>query len=189
MFIFIVFFSGSIVLNLSGRMKNNLKIYLILLSVLFVFLFTNCSNSSDEEIKKAVTTFFKIPKDFRDIDKNLMTQELSGLIEKAVAREELEVEKIKKSEFPTDKPLCIEGDVFTSLYEGQDSLNILDIKTEENKATVTVEFTNKQYKHSWKDEVLLINDKGWKIDNIVFKGEDVNSKSTKDLLQSFINFK
>lgn len=170
-------------------MKINLKIAIILLSGSFLFLFTNCNNSSDKEIKNAVSTFFKIQKDFRGIDKNLMSQELSGLIEKAVKREELEVEKIKNSEFPTDKPLCIEGDVFTSLYEGQDSLNILDIKTEENKATVLIEFTNKQYKHSWKDEVILINDKGWKIDNVVFKGVDVNSKSTKDLLQSFIDFK
>lgn len=170
-------------------MKNKLKIFNSLISSLLIFLFTNCSTTSHEEIKRSVNTFFKAQQDFRTIDKNLMTQELSVLIDKAVAREELEVEKIKKSEFPTDKPLCIEGDVFTSLYEGADSLNIIDIKTEENKATVLVEFTNKQYKHSWKDEVHLVNDMGWKIDNIVFKGEDVNSKSTKDLLQAFIDFK
>lgn len=170
-------------------MKNTLKITVVTLFTLLVFVFASCSRASDKEIKKAVTEFFKNPKDFRSIDKSLMTQELSDLIQKAVKREEMEVEKVEKSEFPTDKPLCIEGDVFTSLYEGQDSLNVLDIKTEENKATVLVEFTNKQYKHSWKDEVILINDKGWKIDNIVFKGEDVNSKSTKELLQSFINFK
>ncbi|MBL7910900.1 MAG: hypothetical protein JNJ41_07595 [Bacteroidia bacterium] len=166
-----------------------MKKFIILIAAAFIFLFNNCKNTSDEEVKKAVVTFFKIPKDFRDVDKNLMSQELSGLIEKAVKREELEVEKIKNSRFPTDKPLCIEGDVFTSLYEGQDSLNILNISAEENKATALIEFTNKQYKHSWKDEVILVNDKGWKIDNVVFKGEDVNSKSTKDLLQSFIDFK
>lgn len=168
-------------------MKINLKIAVILLSASFIFLFTNCNSSSDKEIKNAVTTFFKIQKDFRSIDKNVMTKDLSELIEKTVAIELKDVERIKKSEFPTDKPMCIEGDIFSSLYEGQDSLKIIDIKTEGNKATVSVEFTNTQFKQSWEDKVILIKDGDWKIDNVIFKPGNMETKSTKYVLTSFIN--
>lgn len=166
-----------------------MKTLTLLLSTLFLFSIFSCSDPVKNEISTSINNFFKSPKDFRSIDKNMMTKELGELIQKAVDRELLEVEKIKKSEFPTDKPLCIEGDVFSSLYEGQDSLKILGIKIKNNKATATLELTNTQYKETWKDEVLLKNENGWKIDNVIFKGIEPTSKSTKDILLSFINFK
>lgn len=41
-----------------------------------------------------------------------MSTDLADLISKSVSKEELEAEKVKESEFPTDKPLMIEGDIF-----------------------------------------------------------------------------
>ncbi|MBA2612655.1 MAG: hypothetical protein H0U95_11825 [Bacteroidetes bacterium] len=164
-----------------------MKAFLILIAGLLIFLLSNCSDPSKEEIKTVVNTFFKSRKDFRDIDKNLMTTSLSSLIEKTVAIEIADGERIKKSEYPTDKPMCIEGDIFSSLYEGQDSLKIIDIKTEDNKATVTIELTNTLFKQSWEDKVILIKDSTWKIDNVIFKAGNMETKSTKDVLTRFIN--
>lgn len=166
-----------------------MKTLAFLISTLLLLLFWNCSNPQKKEITTTLNTFFKSKNDFRTIDKALMTKDLASLIQKALEREALEVEKIKNSKFPTDKPLCIEGDVFSSLYEGQDSLKILEIKINGTKATALLEFTNTQYKETWKDEVILLNENGWKIDNVFFKGNEPTSNSTKELLLNLINFK
>lgn len=166
-----------------------MRISISLLLAFILFAFTNCSNKNEAKIIKTINAFYKNPNDFRNMDRKLVTKELGSLMNKAAGREIVEVEKVKNSNSPTDKPLCIEGDVFSSLYEGQDSLSIIDIKIEKTVATATVEFTNTQFKTTWKDEVVLQNENGWKIDNVMFKGPDVNSKSTKDILTAFINSK
>ena len=83
----------------------------------------------------------------------------------------------------------IEGDVFSSLYEGQDAVKIGDIKIEGNKATAEVEFTNTEYKLTWKDVVILVQENGWKIDDVLYTGHKVDVKGTKDGLLSLINSK
>lgn len=162
---------------------------ILFISLLFLTI-SSCTTDSSKEISSVVDTFYKnYNTDFRTAERTLLTQDLSILIDKAIAKEIYEAEKIKKSNFPSDKPLMIEGDIFTSLYEGQNSFKIGEIKTEENKATVTVHFTNTFYKITWEDQVVLIKDKYWKIDNVIFKRKKSNVKSTKEELLRFINSK
>jgi len=170
-----------------------MKKSIILLFGLFFLTIISCStgsNSLEKDISSVVDTFFRNYKgDFRTVDRTLLTQDLLTLIDKAIAKELFEAKKMKESNFPSDKPLMIEGDIFTSLYEGQKSFNIREIKIEENKASVTIQFANSLYEKTWEDQVLLMKDKDWKIDNVVFKGQTVNIKSTKEILLGLINSK
>lgn len=155
-----------------------------------LLLLSSCANDPKKDIKKVVTTFFKEYKgDFRAADKALISTGLAGLIDKAAAKELQEAENMKKSAFPTDKPLMIEGDIFTSLYEGQNAFTVGKITIEGSKATVIMDFKNTLYKISWKDTVILVQEEnGWKIDDVYYK-EHESSGSTKKQLQQLIQSK
>jgi hypothetical protein len=157
-------------------------------TTILIFLIFGCTTHSNKEIRMVIGNFYKNHKgDFRTVDKTLLTQDLSSLIDKAIAREMCEAENMIKSDFPSDKPLMIEGDIFTSLYEGHDSYKIRGIKMNGNKATAIVEFSNTSYPEPWNDEVLLVKEKGWKIDNVIFKAQMVDMESTKEVLLELIN--
>ena len=155
-----------------------------------LLLLSGCVNDSKTDIKKVVATFFKEYKgDFRAADKTLISTELAALIDKASARELQEAENMKKSAFPTDKPPMIEGDIFTSLYEGQNAFTVGEITIAGSKATVIMDFKNSLYKISWKDTVVLVQEgNGWKIDDVYYKQQE-SSGSTKKQLQQLIQAK
>lgn len=143
-----------------------------------------------QEIVKQINSFFKNYKgDFRSVNHRLISADLAQLIEKAISREKLEAGKLATSDSPTDKPLLIEGDIFTSLYEGQDHFKIESIKLNKKIATVTITFTNSKFNESWKDEMILIKSESWRIDNVIFKGKAVELQSTKAVLLHFIDQK
>ena len=81
----------------------------------------------------------------------------------------------------------IEGDIFTSLYEGHNAFTIDEITIEKHQAKVLVEFSNYTYKQKWTDEVILVNENGWKIDNVIFKAYNPTLKNTKEILLGLIN--
>jgi hypothetical protein len=167
-----------------------MKLSIHFFSLLLITLFSCSSHNPQQDISQVIESFFKnYHNDYRTVDKQFLSKELYDLIDKAIAREKAEEEKVKNSEFPEDKPLMIEGDVFSSLYEGQDAVKIGDIKIEGNKATAEVEFTNTEFKLTWKDVVILVQENGWKIDDVLYTGHKVDVKGTKDGLLSLINSK
>lgn len=187
----------------------------LILAVLIILWLSNCNNqekqkadSSDrtelipepdkdlreayekQELTKPIDSFFKnYHGDFRTVNHHLISPDLAQLIDKAIAKEKLEVSKVAKSDSPSDKPLLIEGDVFTSLYEGQDGYKIDSIKIDGNKATATVKFTNTKFNENWIDKILLVKEERWYIDNVLFKGDRAELPDTKAVLQNFINKK
>ena len=97
---------------------------------------------------------------------------------------------MKESDFPTDKPMMIEGDVFTSLYEGQDSVSIEEILMEGQVAHVKVMFQNTAYNHKWSDQIILIKENNtWKIDNVVYEGQQQDIPDLQSNLKNLINYK
>jgi len=54
-----------------------------------------------------------------------------------------------------------------------------------DRASVAVTFTNKGYKTRWTDDVKLVNENGWKIDNVLFTGGWTSQTSTRDALRQF----
>jgi hypothetical protein len=165
-------------------MKNT---YLIASSI-FLILFQSCTFNQDAEVKSKATYFLQQESktDFRELDKSLFSKELANLIVATIKKEGAEEVKVKNSDFPTDKPLMIEGDIFTSLYEGQNTFEIKKIETRDNKSIVTVQFSNTTYKESWQDQLVLLKEGTWKVDNVIFIGNETEVKSTKDALKSFL---
>lgn len=168
-----------------------MKKSMTLASILFYLVVFACKNNDEQEIRNVVEAFYKEDKtiDFRENNKALFSKDLSMLIDKTVAREALSAARILKSDYPTDKPLVVEGDIFSSLYEGSDSMKILAVKIEENKAIVTVEYKQREVEKPWKDEYILVKEQGWKIDNVIFKSFEHHNNSTKTLLLDVINAK
>jgi hypothetical protein len=164
-----------------------MKTKILLSSLIVVTLFFGCSNSQTDEVTKVVNSFYKYYKGrYVSANKGLLSASLSVLIDKALAKEAESAEKIKASK-STDKPAMIEGDIFTSVQEGYTSYKIGEVKTEGDKATVSVEFKNKNYNNkTWKDDVVLIKkNNAWKIDNVNYKGDPSAGKNIKDVLSQF----
>ncbi|CAI8803327.1 hypothetical protein [Chryseobacterium sp. IT-36CA2] len=175
-----------------------------------VLIFASCkknepkpSLSSDAAIKEKVnalyTQYGKSTEAIynQPIPDNLFSQDLKKILDEAIHASKADIEKVKKSDHPDEKPLIFEGAMFSSLYEGFTSYKIKSINISESteplgsQADVNVEF---EYSHSspkviWTDKIHLINafDAGWRIDNIVFDTIG-NSKDLKTGLQSFIKY-
>ncbi|WMW78457.1 hypothetical protein RF683_03140 [Flavobacterium sp. 20NA77.7] len=145
-----------------------------------------CDKIDEEEATKVVDNFYKIhdqnDNDFRKMDTLLLSRDLIDLIRKTKKREEQEIELIKNSAYPTDKPFTVDGDLFTRVNEGIYNHKILEVKLFKNKIKVLVEFNNKTYKELTNyADVILIPDNGWKVDNIIFKKYEGNKSIQEDL--------
>jgi hypothetical protein len=78
-------------------------------------------------------------------------------------------------EYPDEKPPWVEGDLFSSLFEGPTRFTAGKAVIHGKHATVTVDFADDSAgdkPFEWKDDVLLVlNDDGdWLIDDIVYRG-------------------
>lgn len=111
------------------------------------------------------------------VAQDLFTPQIRREIEEIVNASRGDIERITKSAHPEEKPLVLEGSVFTSLYEGYTkyqikSIEIRTIKPNVKTADAVIEFENTAVapKIVWKENVHLINPSGtgWEIDNITF---------------------
>jgi hypothetical protein len=76
-------------------------------------------------------------------------------------------------------PPIIEGDLFTSLYEGATSFTVESCDTEDSRSSCQVAFRYKKdgAEEAWNDKVLLVReDQHWRIDDIEFIGNDQSSQ-------------
>lgn len=93
-------------------------------------------------------------------------------------------ERISKSEYPTDKPLLLEGAVFSSLYDGFTSYSIAEVEVGEKTAWVVVDFEyGSTPPERWKDTLLLVMENGWKVDNVRFDPKYGGVKDLKSKLK------
>jgi len=154
--------------------------------VVFTVGMLGCNNAN-QEIKTVVESFYKnYTADHNSAKTSLLSANLSKLLSGTIKKEKASEEAILKSTHPNDKPDLIEGDIFSSLYEGPTSVSVEKIKIDGDTASVTANFKNATYKTSWQDEILLIKEKSWKIDNIIYKGESPIGSDAKKVLKDFI---
>lgn len=168
-----------------------MKKYILALPILMsVILLSNCTNNNTTEITNTIQAFYGKPNEYLTSGINYLSDDLNTLIKQADKKTELSAERIKKSEYPTDKPAMIEGDIFTSLYEGQNKFTILKIDEKADSAFVLITFENTYFDTTkWNDEIVLINKNGWKIDNVNYIEAYGDAKNLKNLLRNFINAK
>lgn len=147
--------------------------------------------SAEQDVRNAVLAYFDRYKgrDFREIDRGCFSAELSMLLQQTMEREKREIEKTAKSAYPTDKPFIMEGDVFSSLYEGADAMRIRSIHILSGTAAAEVAFSHTERGHTteWSDYLILVNEDGWKVDNVIFTSRYTSMKSTKDALREYIS--
>ncbi|MGN7757357.1 hypothetical protein ACTJIV_07745 [Chryseobacterium sp. 22532] len=120
---------------------------------------------------------------------SLFSPELKRTLEEALNASKADIEKVKHSDHPDEKPLLFEGAVFSSLYEGYNSYKIKSVVINPSgtsaDAAVTFEYMMSQPKVIWTDKVHLIKSgQEWKIDNISFDSI-ANSKDLKASLKNF----
>ncbi|MEJ5104220.1 hypothetical protein [Chryseobacterium sp. MYb328] len=121
---------------------------------------------------------------------NLFSPELKKALETAIHASKADIEKVKNSDHPDEKPLIFEGAIFSSLYEGYTGYTIKDITIHGKKAKAVIQFEYNMAspKIFWTDTIQLIDsDKEWKIDNIIFDSIK-NSKDLKTSLTDFIQY-
>ncbi|WES99071.1 hypothetical protein P2W68_05510 [Chryseobacterium arthrosphaerae] len=134
------------------------------------------------------------------ISDDLFSPELKKLLETSINTSKADIEKVKNSDYPDEKPLLFEGAIFSSLYEGYSSYSIQSIDIKDNTADVVINLEHSDAgihsekdnpttssKILWKDSIHLINtdNRGWRIDNISF---DKKMAGSKDLKTSLTNF-
>lgn len=175
------------------------QLFLCLSSILFL---ASCKNnetrpsvSADTEITQKVNQLYKeydgskksiYNQSFSD---SLFSPELKKTLEDAIHASEADIERVKKSDHPDEKPLLFEGAVFSSLYEGYTGYKIKSVTIDPSgtsaNAAVELEYTLSPPKIKWTDNVQLINSgQGWKIDNIRFDSIG-NAKDLKTSLKEF----
>ena len=74
-------------------------------------------------------------------------------------------------QFPDDKPPWIEGDIFSSNFEGFTSFNVASSKAQEQTRQVPVNFVyiEGKFKVKWTDTLVLRNEAGhWLVDDIFY---------------------
>ncbi|QBA20132.1 DUF3828 domain-containing protein [Chryseobacterium indologenes] len=122
------------------------------------------------------------------IPDTLFSQELKKVLDEAINASKADIEKVKKSDHPDEKPLIFEGAMFSSLYEGFTDYKIKSVKIQDKtaEALVAFEYNEASPKETWMDTVHLINtEKGWRIDNVTFDTIG-NSKDLKARLTEFV---
>jgi hypothetical protein len=100
----------------------------------------------------------------------LLSEELRQLFE-AAKREQ---ERFIKENGPDQKPPWIEGDLFTSLFEGAHSFKLGSPRIRDNYAEVPVslEYRGDGSASQWSDTLVLIGTKeGWRVWDILLNGE------------------
>ena len=153
---------------------------------LFLVLLVSCQNKNEIEKKEIETIVNKLYEKQEGIYEKTRDSLFSkALLQKIEAIRDItkkDVERIEKSNFPTDKPILLEGAVYSSLGDGFTKYIIKTVEIKGKKAEATIDFEyNSNPLTKWSDKIQLINESGWKVDNIIFdtkisSSDDINEK-------------
>jgi len=174
-------------------MKKQLFLYLAIF-----LLFTACKKNdiqpADKAINKKVNELYTQYGKSNEavynqaISGDLFSKDLKKALEDAIYASKADIEKVKNSDHPDEKPLIFEGAMFSSLYEGYTGYKIKSVTRHDKTAEALVEFEYNMAtpKVTWMDTIHLINtEKGWRIDNITFD-KIGTSKDLKTRLTEFV---
>jgi hypothetical protein len=122
---------------------------------------------------------------FREADTSAISAPLREAIGSAVGLEERSRAAVLASEFPTDKPHLLEGEIFSGLYEGFTGFELGVEEVTQDRATVDVRFTNSHYATGWTDRVQLVDADGWKIDDVRYLDKKTGALGLREVLRDF----
>lgn len=176
-------FTKSLIPLKKNTMKNHIPY--LLFSLIVLCLFNACSSADEKAINQQLSTFFSKTVMHSEVDSKALSADLASLLQQAMDAEKNDAEQTKKGPFPTDKPMLIEGDIFSSLYEGRTKVTVQSVRIEKQQAKAVLALENKAYNKQWIDTALLVKENdAWKIDDVVY-GESAQG-STRRVLNSFL---
>lgn len=157
------------------------------LSILFIF--SSCSRNStsaETEISSKINTLYA---GTESSSKDLFSTDLQNLLDEAHKVADADAERVKKSSHPTDKPAMVESFIFTGIPDAT-TQKVKKITVKDNTAEASVEMKTNEEKIEGKtypatvaeSTIKLINDKGWKIDNIIFTEQPTLQDQLKDFI-------
>lgn len=100
-----------------------------------------------------------------------LSPRLNGLLHDALAGQQA-----FKARYPSDKPPMIDGDIFSSLFEGASSGDIDSVQEADGHVTVRVKYSysdpeTRKVIETWPDRFLLVRDGSrWLIDDLEYLG-------------------
>lgn len=164
-----------------------ISIFRLLFGLLIAVLFGACQNENNQVVKETSESFFSTTRMHNEIDQQSLSTDLAALLQQAIEAENNDAALTKAGPFPTDKPMLIEGDIFSSLYEGRTTAKVKSIRYKDNNALVVMDLENKPYHIQWIDTAVLVKEGNtWKIDNVLY-GQNNHMGSTRAVLTNFLN--
>jgi hypothetical protein len=180
----------------------------------FIFCFISCNKTISPSVEKKLITekvnqlYSQYGKSNeavynQPISDDLFSPELKKVLETAINVSKTDIEKVKNSDHPDEKPLIFEGAIFSSLYEGYThyTLQSIEIKNDTANVIITLEHAGETVdpkkeipmavpKVVWNDKIHFVNiaNTGWRIDNITFDKKFSNSKDLTTSLTDFIQY-
>ena len=149
---------------------------------------TNILNK--EKINSLLKIMYNADSEFSLNDTIIFSKEIVELNRLCDSITNADVQRIAKSNNPTDKPLLREGSRVSSLYEGVTDFKINEIKSINEKTEVSVTLSNKNYptQKPWDEKIIFIDQNGFKIENIYFDKDilKTNEPTLKKTLENFI---
>jgi hypothetical protein len=160
------------------------RIKFILLSVLLALLTACNSNQSKKDIESKINSLYSKHEyqsiyTISSLEYSLFSDSLAGKIKNLRKLTNEDAERIENSNQPTAKPIMLGGNAFCSLSDGFQKYTIKEIKIKDKTAEVAVEleYSLSDPKTIWMDKVILINENGWKINEIEFDIKIISDKN------------
>lgn len=122
---------------------------------------------------------------FREAETSAMSAPLRDAVGSAMAIETKSRAAVLASDFPSDKPQLLEGEIFSGLYEGFTGFAVGDGQVTGDRAAVDVHFTNSHYATHWTDRVQLVDEEGWKIDDVRYLDKKTGALGLREVLRDF----
>lgn len=162
-----------------------MKKHIVFTLALFISILLSGCNEDKKNIENNIKNFYKnYNNDFREIENDLLTIQLQDYLIQVKNKENLE-KSIWGLQKPSKlKPNIIKEDLFLTSNSKSDSLIIADIDIKNDTAIIAITHHNKSKKTKWNDTVEMINENGWKINNVYFDN-NVN-KSTHKIVVKYL---
>lgn len=168
-----------------------MKPFFFFLSILLLFNSCVTSKTTNEaEITSKIDQLYKYTTSSDSISsKELFSSDLKNILDEANRVSDADAQRIKNSDHPTDKPAAVESFIFTGVPDATKQ-KVKSIHVTGNTAEAVVEIEISEYKDGdktypaliWENTIQLINDNGWKIDNIIF----TQRSTLREQLEAFI---
>lgn len=155
------------------------------LLILLAIISCNRIVPDQKEIENKIHSLYAMKESIYEVvvDTSLFSKDLVEELNNLKRVRKMDEERIRRSEHPGDKPIMIEGSIFSSLMDGYTEYAIKGISIEDSSAEVMVEFIYPSDPvEKWQDKVVLVNEKGWKINDVIFSSPMTKDKNLKERL-------